>query len=329
MEETAATVIGNVRNSNYGNQYMIRGVLMDKGAETEIGRRINDVEFVASGDTVIEYVCREWVDEVLIALPREVPFPDTFYHYLIEMGVTVHLNLLKAVQLDGHKQDVKRVGEYTVLSNSYYSISLKQALCKRIMDVIGGVVGCGLTAILFMVIGPIIYLQSPGPVFFSQERIGQNGKRFRMYKFRSMYLDAEEKKKDLLEKNQVKDGMMFKIENDPRIIGGEKGIGGFIRRFSLDEFPQFLNVLKGDMSLIGSRPPTVDEWMKYKRHHRIRLATKPGITGLWQISGRSKINDFEEVVRLDKEYVDNWSLKGDFLILCKTIKVVLSKDGAW
>ena len=160
------------------------------------------------------------------------------------------------------------------------------------MDVIGGVVGCGLTAILFMVIGPIIYLQSPGPVFFSQERIGQNGKRFRMYKFRSMYLDAEEKKKDLLEKNQVKDGMMFKIENDPRIIGGEKGIGGFIRRFSLDEFPQFLNVLKGDMSLIGSRPPTVDEWMKYKRHHRIRLATKPGITGLWQISGRSKINDF-------------------------------------
>ena len=121
---------------------------------------------------------------------------------------------------------------------------------------------------------------------------------------------------------------MFKIENDPRIIGGERGIGGFIRKYSLDEFPQFWNVLKGEMSLIGSRPPTVDEWMKYEWHHRIRLATKPGITGLWQISGRSKIKDFEEVVRLDKEYVDNWSLKGDIRILVKTVKAVVTKDGA-
>ncbi len=239
------------------------------------------------------------------------------------------MNLLKAAKLEGRRQNVKQIGDYTLLSNSFYRTSLKQTMCKRLMDIAGGIAGCFFTAILYILIGPLIYIHSPGPIFFAQERVGKNGKRFRMYKFRSMYPDAEERKKELMAKNQVKDGMMFKIENDPRIIGGEKGIGGFIRRFSLDEFPQFWNVLKGDMSLIGSRPPTVDEWMKYERRHRIRLATKPGITGLWQISGRSKIKDFEEVVRLDKEYVDNWSIKEDIRILLKTVKVVLSKDGAW
>ncbi|MCI9146730.1 MAG: sugar transferase [Hungatella sp.] len=326
--DVAATVIENVRTSNYASQYMLRVVLMDAEGRERIGQRINGVEIGACGDTVIEFVCREWVDEVLIALPREAPFPDGFYRYLIEMGVTVHLNLLKAVKQDGHRQDVKKLGEYTVLSSSFYRISVKQAACKRLLDIIGGIVGCVLTLMLVIVIGPVICFYSPGPIFFVQERVGKNGRRFFMYKFRSMYPDAEERKKELTEKNQVKDGMMFKIENDPRIIGGERGIGGFIRKYSLDEFPQFWNVLKGEMSLIGSRPPTVDEWMKYEWHHRIRLATKPGITGLWQISGRSKIKDFEEVVRLDKEYVDNWSLKGDIRILVKTVKAVVTKDGA-
>ena len=329
VEETAATVIENVKNSSYGRRYMLKGVLMDKDGTEKIGERIKGVEMVAGSDTVTEFVCREWVDEVLIALPQETPFPETFYSYLLEMGVTVHLNLLKAAKLEGHRQDVRQIGDYTLLSNSFYRTSLKQTVCKRLMDIAGGIAGCFFTAVLCVVIGPLIYIHSPGPIFFAQERVGKNGKRFCMYKFRSMYPDAEERKKELMGENQVKDGMMFKIENDPRIIGGEKGIGGFIRRFSLDEFPQFWNVLKGDMSLIGSRPPTVDEWMKYERRHRIRLATKPGITGLWQISGRSRIKDFEEVVRLDKEYVDNWSIKEDIRILLKTVKVVLTKDGAW
>lgn len=140
-----------------------------------------------------------------------------------------------------------------------------------------------------------------------------------------MYMDAEERKKELMAQNNIKDGMMFKMDDDPRII---KGIGNFIRDYSLDEFPQFWNVLKGDMSLVGTRPPTVDEWEKYDLHHRTRLAIKPGLTGLWQVSGRSKITDFEEVVRLDTEYIKKWSIGQDMKILLKTVGVVLGKEGS-
>lgn len=178
----------------------------------------------------------------------------------------------------------------------------------------------------------MIYLKSPGPIFFAQERIGKNGKRFKMYKFRSMYMDAEERKKELMKQNRVQDGLMFKMENDPRIIGSEKGpgkgIGNFIRKTSIDEFPQFWNVLKGEMSLVGTRPPTIDEWVKYDLHHRARLAVKPGITGMWQVSGRSDITDFEEVVRLDTGYIENWSIGLDIRILLQTVKAVFKGEGS-
>ena len=154
----------------------------------------------------------------------------------------------------------------------------------------------------------------------------------KIYKFRSMYLDAEERKKELLESNRVSSGMMFKLEWDPRIIGSEKGpgrgIGNFIRKYSIDEFPQFFNVLKGEMSLVGTRPPTVDEWEKYDLHHRARLAVKPGLTGMWQVSGRSKITDFEQVVSLDKQYITEWNFALDIKILLKTVLVVLGKEGS-
>ena len=153
-----------------------------------------------------------------------------------------------------------------------------------------------------------------------------------MYKFRSMYMDAEERKQELMDQNEMSDGMMFKMENDPRIIGSEKGpgkgIGNFIRKTSLDEFPQFFNVLKGDMSLVGTRPPTVDEWEQYNFHHRGRMSVKPGLTGLWQVSGRSEITDFDEVVALDQEYIENWSLGTDIKILLKTVMVVVTGAGA-
>ena len=122
--------------------------------------------------------------------------------------------------------------------------------------------------------------------------------------------------------------MMFKIENDPRIIGGANGIGNFIRKYSIDEFPQFWNVLKGDMSLVGTRPPTVDEWEKYDLHHRARLSIKPGITGMWQVSGRSEITDFEEVVQLDRDYITDWSIGLDIRTLFKTVWVVFDKKGS-
>ena len=146
-----------------------------------------------------------------------------------------------------------------------------------------------------------------------------------MLKFRSMIVDADELKNTLKRQNENKDDFMFKMENDPRVI---PGIGEFIRKTSIDEFPQFINVLIGDMSVVGTRPPTIDEWEKYELHHRARLAIKPGITGLWQVNGRSNINSFEDVVKLDTEYIKTFSLWQDFAIILKTIKVVLSKEGA-
>lgn len=138
-------------------------------------------------------------------------------------------------------------------------------------------------------------------------------------------MDAEERKKELIEQNKVKDGMMFKMDDDPRII---KGIGHFIRKTSIDEFPQFWNVLKGDMSMVGTRPPTLDEWEKYSPRHRIRMATKPGLTGMWQVSGRSNITDFEEVVKLDERYIREWSFALDIKIILKTVGNMVSGDGA-
>lgn len=161
------------------------------------------------------------------------------------------------------------------------------------------------------------------PAIFVQKRVGKNGRIFNFYKFRSMYIDAEKRKKELMAKNQMQGGM-FKMDNDPRITP----IGQFIRKTSLDELPQFYNVLVGDMSLVGTRPPTVDEFEKYTPSQKRRLNFKPGITGLWQVSGRSNITDFDEVVKLDVEYIDNWSIWSDIKILLKTIFVVFKKEGS-
>lgn len=240
------------------------------------------------------------------------------------MGITVHIKLARVAD-DSSNQIVEKLEGYTVLSTSINMVSTAQLIFKRTMDICGGLVGMLLTGIIFIFVAPVIYIKSPGPIFFKQVRIGKNGKKFNIYKFRSMYMDAEERKKELMAQNNIKDGMMFKMDNDPRII---KGIGNFIRDYSLDEFPQFWNVLKGDMSLVGTRPPTVDEWEKYEMHHRSRLAFKPGLTGMWQVSGRSNITDFEEVVRLDTEYIKKWSPGLDIKILFKTVAVVLGKVGS-
>lgn len=193
-----------------------------------------------------------------------------------------------------------------------------------------------ITLILCIFVGPAIYIASPGPIFFSQERVGKNGKKFKMYKFRSMYLDAEERKAELMKDNKLADGKMFKIDFDPRVIGNKikpdgshkTGIGEFIRKTSIDEFPQFFNVLKGDMSIVGTRPPLISETNLYEYQHFARLAIKPGITGMWQVSGRSEIIDFDEVVKLDKYYIENWNLGLDIKILFKTVLVVVCKKGA-
>lgn len=288
-----------------------------------------------NADTIRRF-SREWIDEAFLDIPGNAEFPEAMGRALMEMGIVVHIRLQGNLNPFGQKQFLERMGEYTVLTSSINNISLGAQIAKRLIDIVAGLVGTFFTIILMLLIGPIIYVQSPGPIFFKQIRVGKNGRKFKMYKFRSMCMDAEEKKKELEKENRVQDGMMFKLKYDPRIIGCKrlpdgrikKGIGNFIRDWSIDEFPQFINILKGDMSLVGTRPPTVDEWEKYELHHRARLAIRPGLTGLWQISGRSEIVDFEEVVKLDEKYISEWNLGQDIRIILLTVRAVLKRDGA-
>lgn len=288
-----------------------------------------------SWDTV-ESITHGWVDEVFILQPDDLPFPTRFMDDLTKMGLTVSFSLWGMGSRGITVSDTGKIGPYQVLTSSIRDAPLGQIAIKRLFDIIGGLVGCLITGVLCLVVGPLIYRASPGPIFFSQERVGRNGKTFRMYKFRSMYLDAEERKAALAKRNLVDDGLMFKVSDDPRVIGSERrgkdgrprGIGTFIRRTSIDEFPQFLNVLRGEMSLVGTRPPTMDEWERYNLEHRVRMSIKPGITGLWQVSGRSKITNFDDVVRLDREYIEDWNLALDVKILLKTFVVVLMGRGA-
>ena len=298
-------------------------------------QEISQVPVVSSLEAAPEYICREWIDEVVMDLPEKSARAEEFLNHCAEMGVAVHV-IMDQYKLNRSKQFVESLGGYTVVTIAYNYVELYQTVIKRAMDIIGGIIGSLFAIIIGIVIGPIIYISSPGPIIFKQKRIGRNGKPFWVYKFRSMYIDAEERKKSLMTENRVSDGMMFKMNFDPRIIGNrimpdgtrKTGIGEFIRKTSLDEFPQFFNVLRGDMSLVGTRPPTLDEWAKYKYHHRARMAIKPGITGMWQVSGRSEITDFEEVVRLDTEYILNYRLLLDIKILFKTVVVLLQRKGA-
>lgn len=193
---------------------------------------------------------------------------------------------------------------------------------KRLIDIIGALVGLSITAILFIPIAIAIKLDSPGPVFYSQIRCGLNGETFRIWKFRSMYVDADKKKH--LVKNEAT-GHIFKSKQDHRITY----VGRFLRSTSLDEFPQFLNVLLGDMSLVGTRPPTPDEVTKYNQRHWLRLRVKPGITGEWQVKGRSQVNDFEDIVSMDLNYQEKWSIFYDLYIIGKTLEIVIKRSGAY
>mgnify|MGYP004476613837 CR=1 FL=1 len=331
--DIAEQVVRNMKANNYA-RYIIAGVaVIDKDC---VGSVAGGVKIVADVETVAMYVCREWVDEVLIVTSGSVPYPKELIEQFTETGVTIHLNLTKVTNVPGKKQFVEKIGNYTVLTTSMNYASGKQLLAKRLIDIAAGIVGCIMTGIIFIFVAPAIYISSPGPIFFSQDRVGKNGKKFRMYKFRSMYTDAETRKAELMKDNKLGDGKMFKLDFDPRVIGNKvlpngtkkTGIGDFIRRTSLDEFPQFFNVLKGDMSLVGTRPPLISETNLYELHHRARLAIKPGITGMWQVSGRSDITDFEKVVKLDREYINNWNIGLDIKILLKTVLVVFRKDGS-
>jgi lipopolysaccharide/colanic/teichoic acid biosynthesis glycosyltransferase len=211
------------------------------------------------------------------------------------------------------------VPESLSLTHPHPSIN---SIVKRSLDIAGGLVGLAITLLLLVPIAVAIRLDSPGPIFYTQLRCGYRGKPFRIWKFRSMVANADALK-HLIE-NQAQ-GLIFKNENDPRITR----VGQFLRRTSLDEFPQFWNVLMGDMSLVGTRPPTLDEVQHYEPHHWQRLSVKPGLTGQWQISGRSAIKDFEAIVKLDLEYQSQWSIGHDLWLIMQTIGAVVLSRGAY
>lgn len=274
-------------------------------------------------DDITEFLTKQVVDEALLSLPdSNRVFLNEFINRLESLGIVVHVTT-DTFGIDESEKKIQMFGDCRVFTYCPRIFETTELALKRLMDIGGGLVGVLMTVVLGIFVAPAIYLESPGPVIFKQTRIGKNGRRFLIYKFRSMYMDAEERKKELMERNEM-NGFMFKVKDDPRITR----VGKFIRKTSIDEFPQFFNVLKGDMSLVGTRPPTVDEFMHYEERHKRRLSLKPGITGMWQATGRSSIQNFEDVVKLDLEYIDNWSIWLDIKILLQTVLVVLLHKGA-
>ena len=237
------------------------------------------------------------------------------------MGKTVTILLDDIVQKVSRSRPID-FGGLPMVAYDAHKKKPWQLLCKRLLDVIIAGLGLLISSPFFLVFAITIKLTSKGPVFFVQERVGLNGRKFNMYKFRSMVVNAEELKEKLKHLNEMS-GPVFKITNDPRVTS----IGKFLRKTSLDELPQLINVLNGDMSLVGPRPPLPSEVNMYDAKHRKRLSVNPGITCIWQISGRNEI-DFEQWMEMDERYIDNWTIWKDVGILIKTVPVVLSKKGA-
>ena len=317
-KECVEECLKNFENMEY-TEFSVNGVVVVD--EQLKGTTIRGIPVVANADDFFEYVRTNVVDEVFIN-GNTRQSSEALANDLLEMGITVHYSLVKETQMVSNRV-IENLGNYLVLTSSMKIASPRQLFVKRLMDIVGSMIGLILTGIAFLIFAPIIKKQSPGPIFFSQVRVGKNGRQFKFYKFRSMNVNAEEQKKDLMAQNEM-EGHMFKMADDPRIFP----IGKFMRKYSIDELPQFFNILKGDMSLVGTRPPTVEEFENYDLKHKARLGIKPGLTGMWQVSGRSEIKNFEEVVGLDTYYISHWDLGLDIKILLKTIQVVLTGRGS-
>lgn len=273
--------------------------------------------------STLEYVKRHQVDLVIFSVNHLVRRKiEHLIEAFSEMGID-SLITIDSFAIETLETKLEDFGTTNVIRLSPRLFTDGELLLKRLMDIAGALVGCFICIIFGLIVAPLIFLEDPGPIIFKQKRVGRNGKYFYIYKFRSMYQDAEAKLQTLKDQNEMQ-GFMFKMKNDPRITK----IGKILRKTSIDELPQFFNVLEGSMSLIGTRPPTVDEYNQYSAHHKRRISIKPGITGLWQVSGRSEITDFEEIVRLDCFYIDHWSITGDIKILLKTFAAVFTGKGS-
>jgi exopolysaccharide biosynthesis polyprenyl glycosylphosphotransferase len=268
-------------------------------------------------------LCDYHIDEVIFDLPRDCNID--FKKYLKkceEVGVIFRI-VPGFFNSENPYLKAENIQEIPTLAVHIRAISATSLLYKKILDLFVGSIGFAIFLILYPFIMLAIKIESPGPVLFKQLRIGLNGRRFYIYKFRSMCLDAESQKNVLLKSCEAP-WPEYTVTIDPRV----SRVGRFLRKTSLDELPQFINILKGEMSLVGTRPPTPEEFKHYDNWHRRRISLKPGLTGLWQISGRKDIKDFNQVVKLDLEYIDNYRFRNDLLILWKTLWVVFAQKGA-
>lgn len=283
-------------------------------------------EYIGSIDELEEIIKEYNIDQVYLMHRKSVPL-DTVQEYIslcMEMGVTMRI-IMDSYRAGGAQSYVSSVGTYPVVTYHTVSLNTSDKVIKRVIDIFGSLVGIILSSPIMLITAIAIKIDTKGPVIFKQERVGTNGRHFNIYKFRSMCDNADNMKEELMKENEMDSELMFKIHNDPRVTR----VGKFIRKTSIDELPQFFNVLKGDMSLVGTRPPTVDEVDKYQRNHWRRISIKPGITGMWQVSGRSSIKDFTDIVNLDIEYIDKWSVFLDFKIMIKTVLQIFTRKGAY
>ena len=312
----------------------VTGLAILEAAPGQLHTEIDGVKIEANFDNFMDWLRQAALDEVYLDVAQESE--ENMLPYLEEMesmGLTVHFRLpvldriekaccdeTSAVRIS---RELSRCAGGNVVTMGTVELKLRDQVLKRTMDIVGGIVGCIISIPIIALVAIPLKLESPGPLIFKQRRVGRNGRVFYIHKLRSMYVDAEARKKELMAQNEM-NGLMFKMEDDPRITR----VGRFIRRTSIDELPQFFDVVRGSMSLVGTRPPTLDEYRQYESHHKRRLSMKPGITGLWQVSGRSDIDDFEEVVKLDVQYIDNWSIWMDIYLLFRTVGVVFDRKGA-
>ena len=322
-EKNAERIIG-----SFGSDWSrkIIGVALYDRESVGDAEKICDVDVKAGRSDFIDWVRRESVDEVFIDIDlKDEKYISDILAELELMGITVHITvpfISKSSGANEHRSFSYVNGHPTLT----YALKVHDRLglvIKRLFDIACALVGIVVSVPIILIVAIPLLIESPGPLFFAQKRIGKNGRVFKMYKLRSMCVGADDMKKQLADKNEMQ-GLMFKMKDDPRITR----VGKFIRKTSIDELPQFINILLGDMSLVGTRPPTLDEYNQYMSHHKRRLSLKPGLTGLWQVSGRNDITDFEDVVRLDLKYIDNWNLLLDIKILFKTVAVVFARKGS-